>query len=102
MISSTVVTITTDKCSKQLVENSTQLSLLIALVFMLKEELLCNEALIFYTDRQESLNKMMKSIFNFMLYEIRLDYCHMKKKCYDYMTIAIKGGKKNFANKKAL
>ena len=102
MIPSTVVSITTNRGSMQFVAHSTQRALLMALAFMLKEGLLCNKSLIFYTDGQASLNKMIETLFHFMPYEIRLDYYHLKKKCYEYMTMAIKGGKKHFERNKML
>ena len=95
-IQSTVVSITSTEGTMQLVANSTQRALLMALSVMLKHNLLSNKVLVFYTDGQEEINDKIRSIFGFRQLTIKLDFYHLKSKCYQYLTMAMKGGKKNF------
>ena len=101
-IPSTVVSITSAEGTMPLVADSAAKVLKMALAVMLKHNLLANKALVFYTDGQETINTAIRTLFSFREFSIKLDYFHLKRKCYEYLTMAIKGGKKNFERNKML
>ena len=72
-ISSTVVSITTADGTMQLVADTTYKALKMALALMLKNDLLLNKALVFYTDGQKEINQIITTLFGFRSFSIKLD-----------------------------
>ena len=94
-INSAVVSISTAEGSLRIVADTMQRALMIALATMLEKHLLDNKALVFFTDGEAAINDVIKRMFGFRQYCIKLDYYHLKKKCYEYFSMALIGGKKN-------
>ena len=101
-LSTFVATLTASNGVYDVAANTRTRALLIILAIMLKENLLFNKKLVFFTDGDESLNDEVKKIFGFREFEIKLDFYHLKKKCSEYLSMAIKGGKENLERNRKL
>lgn len=65
------------------------------LAFLIDNNLLENRGLAFFADGATTLKKLTKKYFGFRDYEYYLDWYHLWKKCYEYFSMALYGGKKN-------
>lgn len=63
------------------------------LAYLLSHRLLEKKKLIFFTDGASDIRKHIETIFSFRNYEIILDWYHLKKRCQEYLSMSIKGGK---------
>ena len=61
--------------------------------FLLHNQLLVNQSLIFFTDGAKNIRAHIKDFFGFRPYRIILDWYHLQKKCGEYLSMAIKGTK---------
>lgn len=61
--------------------------------FLLKNNLFENKHLIFMTDGAQNLRKSIDAYFSYCPHKIILDWFHIKKHCYETMSMAIKGDK---------
>ena len=95
-LASAVITITSMNGSINIVADNMLKALRFALAILLKYNMLVNNYLLFFTDGEEEINSLIKQVFSFREYTILLDWIHLKKKCYEYLTSIIKGGKKNY------
>ena len=69
---------------------------LLLLAIILKNNLLKDKQLCFFTDGAKNINNLIKEIFGFRQYYILLDWYHLKHQCYQYFTMGLKGGKENY------
>lgn len=61
-----------------------------ALAFLLRNNLLSRE-LVFMTDGAQNLKNNIQSVFRFHPYTIILDWFHLKKRCQEWLSMAIRG-----------
>lgn len=66
-----------------------------ALAYLIFHNMLANRELIFFADGAKSLRDLVKKYFGFRPYYYYLDWYHLRKKCYEYFTMALYGGKAN-------
>lgn len=64
------------------------------LAYLLEDHLLEGKHLIFLTDGAKDIRKNIEEVFGFRQYSIILDWYHLKKRCQEYLSMSIKGGKK--------
>ena len=69
---------------------------LLILSFLLKNNLLENKVLNFFTDGAKNINNLIKKFFAFRQYNILLDWYHLKHQCYNLFTLGLYGGKDNY------
>jgi len=60
------------------------------LAFLLRNNLLSRE-LVFMTDGAQNLKNNIQSVFRFHPYTIILDWFHLKKRCQEWLSMAIRG-----------
>ena len=63
------------------------------LAYLLKHHLLKKKHLIFLTDGAKDIRKNIEEVFGFRAYSIILDWYHLKKRCQEYLSMSVKGGK---------
>lgn len=61
--------------------------------FLLKNHLMEDYRLVFFTDGAKCIRDNIKKYFGFRQHTIILDWLHLEKKCYQLMSMAIKGSK---------
>ena len=61
--------------------------------FLLHNQLLTNQSLIFLTDGAKNIRNNIKTFFAFRPWSIILDWYHLEKKCGEYLSMGIKGTK---------
>jgi hypothetical protein len=67
-------------------------TMIIVLAFLLSNGLLSKPgSLVFFTDGARDLRAAIQNIFGFLSFKIILDWFHLKKKCKDLLSMAIKG-----------
>lgn len=59
--------------------------------FLLANGLMENRRLIFLTDGARGIKENIATFFGFREYTIILDWLHLKKKCKEYLSMAVKG-----------
>lgn len=64
------------------------------LAYLLEHRLLEGKHLVFLTDGAKDIRKNIEDVFGFRQYSIILDWYHLKKRCQEYLSMSIKGGKK--------
>lgn len=79
----------------RIAEKTITLALLTALAFLLSNGLLADRRLLFFTDGARNLKRAIESIYSFRPFTINLDWIHVKKYCYQLLTMALYGGKEN-------
>lgn len=79
----------------RIAEKTIKRSLLTTLAFLLSNNLMSDRELLFFTDGAKNLKRAIESIYSFRPYTINLDWIHVKKYCYQLLTMALKGGKEN-------
>lgn len=92
------VHVTTKEGKRVFVGKTILIALLNALAYLLMWGFLKNRKLIFFTDGAKDLNNTIKKIFSFREFEIKLDWFHLVKKCYEFLSMALYGGKVNREN----
>lgn len=65
----------------------------ILLVFLLKNRLMEDWLLVFFTDGARNIKNHIESVFTFRQFTIVLDWYHLKKKCRELISSSIKGSK---------
>ncbi len=65
----------------------------ILLAFLLKNGLMEDRLLVFFTDGARDIKHYIGSVFAFRQFTIVLDWYHLKKKCKELISSSIKGGK---------
>ena len=61
--------------------------------YLLKNHLLENNDLVFFSDGADEIRKALEKVFSFRPYKHLLDWFHVRKICYEYFTGLLKGGK---------
>jgi len=70
--------------------------MLIMLAFLLENDELKNKHLIFFTDGASDIRKAIKDMFGWRSHQILLDWYHLREKCKQRLSMAMKG--KDFRN----
>lgn len=65
--------------------------LILLTAFLLHNDLFDNKAIIFFTDGADDIKNAIKDIFGWRPYRIILDWYHLKKKCKERLSMAMKG-----------
>jgi len=65
--------------------------LIILTAFLLHNSLFENKCLIFFTDGASDIRNAIKDVFSWRSYRIILDWYHLKKKCQERLSMAMKG-----------
>ena len=63
------------------------------LAFLLENNLMEDRRLIFLTDGAVSIRERINSFFGFRQHTVILDWLHLDKKCYEYMSMAVRGSR---------
>lgn len=79
----------------RIAEKTISLALLTTLAFLLSNGVLADRRLLFFTDGARNLKCAIENIFSFRPFTINLDWIHVKKYCYQLLTMALYGGKEN-------
>lgn len=67
------------------------------IAFLLANNLIIDRTLVFFVDGGKDIRKCINELFNFCPKIVVLDWYHLRKHCYEYLSLALKGGKKNRA-----
>ena len=67
---------------------------LFVLSYLLKNDLLADRTLVFFTDGAGSIFTNIAEIFPFHPYTVILDWFHLKKRCQEYLSMSVKGKEK--------
>ena len=65
------------------------------LAFLLQTGLLVNRQLILFSDGATEIRDCVDEIFSFCLHHIVLDWFHLRKHCYESLSMTLKSGKSN-------
>jgi hypothetical protein len=65
--------------------------LLVLTAFLLFNGLFQNKSIIFFTDGADDIKNPIKEVFGWRPYRIILDWYHLKKKCQERLSMALKG-----------
>lgn len=63
------------------------------LAFLLSNGLLEDKRLVFITDGATNIKDHIAKFFGFRQYTLLLDWLHLEKKCREYLSMALRGGK---------
>lgn len=63
------------------------------LAYLLSNQLLEKRNLVFFTDGAKNIQRQIETYFGFHPYTIILDWYHLKKRCQEYLSMSVKGGK---------
>ncbi len=66
-------------------------TLILLTSFLLYNDLLTNKTLMFFTDGAVDIKNAIKDIYGWRPYQIILDWYHLKKKCKERLSMALKG-----------
>lgn len=89
----TVATIQSQQFSYTLTDGSMPQLFRNTLACLLSNELLAGKNLVFFTDGANDIRCNIEKMFTFHSYTIILDWYHLKKRCQEYLSMSIKGGK---------
>ena len=67
---------------------------LFVLAYLLKNDLLADRTLVFFTDGARSIFTNIAETFSFHPYTVILDWFHLKKRCQEYLSMSVKGKEK--------
>lgn len=89
----TVATIQSKQFSYTLTDGSMAQTFRSTLACLLSHELLAGRNLVFFTDGASDIRRNIEGLFTFHPYTIILDWYHLKKRCQEYLSMSMKGGK---------
>ena len=89
----TVATIETAKRTYTLTNIGMRRTFCNTLAYLLKHHLLEGKHLVFMTDEAKDIRKNIEELFEFRQYSIILDWYHLKRRCQEYLSMSISGGK---------
>lgn len=92
-VENTVIHVQADGNSYYITAIGMERAFSILLAFLLKNGLMEDRILVFFTDGAKDIKKHIESVFAFRQYTIVLDWYHLKKKCKELISSSIKGGK---------
>lgn len=78
--------------------DSLEKAMYVALAIIIKFKLLRNKFLLIFTDGATNIFEAAKKVFCCCEYEFLLDWFHVKKRCYELFSMALKALKKNKKN----
>lgn len=61
------------------------------LAFLLSNDLMKNQNLVFFTDGARNIRNNLEKLFSYRPYMVILDWYHLEKKCREYLSSALKG-----------
>ena len=70
-------------------------AVLMAFGFMLHWNMLQGRDLMIFSDGAQNIRKVVEDVFSFRPYTLNLDWFHLRKHCYEVLTMALHGGIKN-------
>ena len=70
-------------------------AVLMAFGFMLRWNMLQNRDLMIFSDGARNIRNVINDVFSFRPYTLNLDWFHLRKHCYEVLTMALVGGLKN-------
>ena len=86
--------------SYRFVSNSLKKISKLILAFLLKNKLLENYDLIFFTDGAKCIKEELEATFSFRKFSIYIDYYHVKKRINELLSMGLVTGKKNIKEKR--
>lgn len=89
----TVSVVETSECTHTLTNGNMRQTFCNTLAYLLEHHLLEKRHLIFLTDGAKEIRKKIEEVFGFRPYSIILDWYHLKKRCQEYLSMSICGGK---------
>ena len=89
----TVVTAETPGYTYTLTNTGMRRTFCNTLAYLLEHDLLKKKHLIFLTDGAKDIRKNIEEVFGFRPYSIILDWYHLKKRCQEYLSMSVRGGK---------
>ena len=89
----TVATVETPESTYTLTNTGMRRTFCNTLAYLLEHDLLKKKHLIFLTDGAKDIRKNIEEVFGFRPYSIILDWYHLKKRCQEYLSMSIRGGK---------
>ena len=92
-VENTVIHIQSEESTYCLTADGMQKAFRMLLAFLLKNSLLEDKRLVFITDGATNIKDHIAKFFGFRQYTLLLDWLHLKKKCKEYLSMALKGGK---------
>ena len=91
----TVVYLRTKEGSYRFAAGDVLTAVLIAFGYMLHWNLLQNRDLMIFSDGARNIKNVIDSVFSFRPYTLNLDWFHLRKHCYEVLTMALYGGASN-------
>lgn len=70
-------------------------AVLLAFGFMLHWNMLQDRDLMIFSDGANNIKNVIGDVFSFRPYTLNLDWFHLRKHCYEVLTMALHGGKPN-------
>lgn len=92
-VENTVIHVQADGNSYYITAIGMERAFSILLAFLLKNGLMEDRLLVFFTDGARDIKRCIESVFAFRQFTIVLDWYHLKKKCKELISSSIKGSK---------
>ena len=92
-IENTVIHIQADEGQYTLTAIGMAKALKMLVAFLLKSRLMEDRRLIFFSDGARNIRDLIDKYFGFRQYTLILDWLHLEKKCYEFLSMSIKGTK---------
>ena len=92
-VENTVIHIQSGEFKYSLTAVGMQKAFRMLLAFLLKNSLLEDKRLVFITDGATNIKDHIAKFFGFRQYTLLLDWLHLEKKCREYLSMALRGGK---------
>lgn len=70
-------------------------AVLMAFGFMLHWNMLQDRDLMIFSDGAKNIRSVIRDVFSFRPYTLNLDWFHLRKHCYEVLTMALYGGARN-------
>lgn len=65
------------------------------LAYLIEHQMLSHKHLVFLTDGAKDIRHNIEEVYGFRKYTIILDWYHLKKRCQEYLSMSVKGGKES-------
>lgn len=90
----TVITIEMPKYTYTLTNTRMRRAFCNTLAYLLEHDLLKKKHLVIFTDGAKDIRSNIEEVFEFRPYSVILDWYHLKKRCQEYLSMSVTGGKK--------
>ena len=90
-VQNTVISIQSGRYSAVLTEIGMDNAFQAAMACMLRQNLMEDRTLVFFTDGAGNIQTNIEAMFGFRPYTIVLDWYHLKKRCQEYLSMSVKG-----------